>query len=332
MSVRAPQPRTARALWYVARGVAQLRDEPLARPPPGSALVRTLFSGISRGSERLVFNGEVGESEWERMRCPAQQGAFSFPVKYGYCATGVVAAGPAGLRGRTVFCLHPHQDYFLASPDCLVLVPDDVPPRRATLAANMETALNALWDAGCGPASRIVVVGAGVVGLLITRLAAGLPGAEVTTLDIDATRAPLVAALGARFARPEDAPDEADVAFHTSASADGLNAAIGAVGFEGTIVELSWYGSKRASIELGGAFHSRRLKIVSSQVGQVASNRRARWSSHRRLGAALALLRDPVLDRLLEEEIAFEDVAHRLPQLLAPGASGRAPVIRYPGA
>src|ERR1700736_6360154 len=102
--------RVARALWYTSRGVVALRSEPLRPPRPDEARVRTLFSGISRGTERLVFNGEVGETEWERMRGPHQEGAFPFPVKYGYCATGIVEDGPAELSGRTVFCLHPHQD------------------------------------------------------------------------------------------------------------------------------------------------------------------------------------------------------------------------------
>jgi threonine dehydrogenase-like Zn-dependent dehydrogenase len=320
----------ATGLWYASRGVVALRAETVPIPGPEEALVRTLFSGISRGTERLVLKGEVGESEWQRMRCPHQEGAFPFPVKYGYCATGVVEEGPAALRGRTVFCLHPHQDRFTVPLACLVPVPGDVPPRRATLAANMETALNALWDGACGPASRIAVIGAGVVGLLITALAARLPGAEVTTVDVDDTRAPIVAALGARFALPQDAPADVDVAFHASASAAGLSTAIAAVGSEGTIVEMSWYGDTPVAAELGGAFHSRRLRLVASQVGQVAASWRPRWSNARRLAAAMRLLADPALDALVATEIAFADAASELPRILAADAPGLAPVIRYP--
>jgi threonine dehydrogenase-like Zn-dependent dehydrogenase len=319
-----------RAIWYTSPGVVSLVSAPLPAPGPGEARVRTLFSGISRGTERLVCNGEVGETEWERMRGPHQEGAFPFPVKYGYCATGVVEFGPAELSGRTVFCLYPHQDQFNAPLASLVPVPDAVPPRRATLAATMETALNGLWDAGCGPASRIIVVGAGIVGLLVTALAARLPGAEVTTVDIDAARAPLVASLGARFALPEQAPGEADVAFHASATSDGLKCAIACVGFEGTIVELSWYGAKPVLADLGGAFHSRRLKLIASQVGHVAARRRARWSPARRLAAAMQLLAIPALDALVAEDVAFADAPRELPRILAGNARGLAPVIRYP--
>jgi threonine dehydrogenase-like Zn-dependent dehydrogenase len=213
-----------------------------------------------------------------------------------------------------------------------VPVPEAVPARRATLAANMETALNALWDGGAGPGDRIVVVGAGVVGLLVAALAARLPGAEVTAVDVDDARRPLVESLGGRFEHPEQAPQEADIVFHASATAAGLDTAIKCAGLEGTIIEMSWYGDKAVSVELGGAFHSRRLRLVSSQVGQVATSRRLRWDYRRRLEAAMRLLTLPALDQLVAEEIAFEDAPRELPRILGPGAQGLAPVIRYPQA
>lgn len=322
--------RVARALWYAKKGVVELRPARLEKAPPGHATVRTLFSGISRGTERLVLEGSIGQSEWERMRAPHQEGAFPFPVKYGYCATGVVEEGPANLVGRTVFCLHPHQDVFNAPITALAPIPDDVPARRATLAANMETALNALWDSGAGPGDRIVVVGAGIVGLLVASLAARLPGATVTAVDSEQNRQSVAEALGAGFARPPQTPGDADVVFHASATSDGLNCAIGCAGVEATIVEMSWYGAKPVQAALGGPFHSRRLKLVSSQVGMVSPSRRPRWDYARRMDAALRLLADPALDQLVTEEIDFADAPRRLPQILAPGAHGLAPVIRYP--
>jgi threonine dehydrogenase-like Zn-dependent dehydrogenase len=321
--------RTARALWYAAPGVVELRTQSLPSLAPGEARVRTLYSGISRGTERLVLQGAVGRSEWQRMRCPMQEGAFPFPVKYGYCAVGVVEEGSANLLGRQVFCLHPHQDGFNAPADRLAPIPAAIPARRATLAANMETALNALWDSGAGPGDRIVVVGAGVAGLLVVSLAARLPGAAVTVVDVEKGRRPLAAALGARFALPAEAPGEADVVFHASASAAGLNTAIACAGLEATIVEMSWYGDRPVEVGLGGAFHSRRLRLVSSQVGQVSPGRRPRWDFPRRMQAALNLLDLPALDLLVAEELAFEDGPRELPRLLAAGASGLAPVIRY---
>jgi threonine dehydrogenase-like Zn-dependent dehydrogenase len=320
--------RVAKAIWYTSPGVAEIRSSPLMVPREGHGLVKTLFSSISRGTERLVMSGAVPEGERARMRAPLQEGEFPFPVKYGYCAVGVVETGPAELVGRTVFCLHPHQDQFVAPAGMLVPVPDGIPARRATLAANMETALNALWDSGAGPADRIVVVGAGIVGLMVTALATRMPGADVTVIDVAEDRRAVVEAFGARFsAKPE--PIGADVVFHTSVSAAGLDTAIASAGMEGTVVELSWYGDREVPVRLGGAFHSQRLRLVSSQVGQVSPGRRVRWDYRRRLEAALRLLDDPRLDALVAEEIAFADAPKALPALLGSGAGGLAPLIAY---
>lgn len=319
----------ARAIWYAKKGVVELRHARLAPLRPGMARVRSLFSGISRGTERLVLNASIAQSEWERMRGPNQEGDFPFPVKYGYCATGVVEEGPAQLLGRTVFCLHPHQDVFDAAPQELAVIPPSIPARRATLTANMETALNALWDSGAGPGDRIVVVGAGIVGLLVASLAARLPGASVTSVDVDEARRPVAEALGAAFARPDVAPGDADVVFHASATSAGLNTAIKCAGFEGTIVEMSWYGDRPVTVDLGDAFHSGRLKLISSQVGNISPSRRARWDYPRRRVAAVRLLEDVALDRLVSDEIAFEAAPQELPRALA-STSGLAPVIRYP--
>lgn len=315
------------ALWYAAAGECVLNTEELPAPAPGECLVRTLWSGISRGTERLVFEGRVPESEYERMRAPLQQGAFPFPVKYGYCVVGTVDAGPDELLGRTVFCLHPHQDRFVVSADRVTPLPEGLSARRAVLAANMETALNAHWDAGSGPADRIVVVGGGVLGLLTAYIATRLPGAEVTLVDLDEGRAGLARALGCRFALPADCPQDADLVFHASASAGGLATAIGAAGFEARIVELSWYGEGSVAAPLGGAFHARRLQLISSQVGQVSPSRRARFGYARRMQAALALLADERLDGLITDEIAFKDAPARLPVLFA--GAGLTAVLRY---
>ena len=319
----------ATALWYVAPRECALNAEPLPAPASGDCLVRTLWSGISRGTERLVFEGRVPESEHERMRAPFQRGDFPFPVKYGYGAVGVVDAGPEHMLGRTVFCLHPHQDFFIAPCDRLTPVPAAVPARRAILAANMETALNAHWDACSGPCDRIVVVGGGVIGLLVAWLAARLPGAEVTLVDVEPGRAELAATFGLRFALPADVPKGADLVFHASASSQGLATAIAAAGFEARIVELSWYGEGAVPAPLGGAFHTSRLQLTSSQVGQIAPSRRPRWDHARRAAAALALLVDDRLDALITHEIPFREAAARLPGLLAGDAAGLTAAICY---
>ena len=328
MNGRAEQ---AAALWYVGPGKAEIRPEPAAAPGPGEVLVRALYGAISRGTERLVFFGRVPESEHARMRAPLMGGAFPFPVKYGYINVGRVESGPRDLVGQTVFTLHPHQNLFTVAADAVVPVPKNVPPARAVLAANMETSLNALWDAAPGPADRIAVIGAGVVGALVARLCARIPGTDVTLVDIEPARADLALHLGLRFALPDAAPEECDLVIHASASAAGLATALRLAGMEATVVELSWYGAGEVSVPLGAAFHSRRLRLVSSQVGNVSTSHRARWDFFRRRAAALALLDDPALDALLAPAIAFADLPARLPDILGPASGVLCQVIRYNG-
>ncbi len=320
---------TAQALWHVSPGRAELRMNALNPHHEGEVLARTLFSAISRGTERLVSHGGVPEREYAAMRGPMQEGEFPFPVKYGYCAVARIEAGPRDLVGRTIFALHPHQDFFVAPLALTALVPDAVPPERAVLAANMETALNALWDAGAGPGDRIAVFGGGAVGLLIAFLAAALPGAEVALIDPDPARAQIAEAFGARFATDPRAMQDADIVFHASATSAGLAAALAACGMEAQLVEMSWYGDRQTEAPLGGAFHARRLRIVSSQVSQVSPSRRPRWSHARRLAKALDLLADARLDLLIGERVPFARLAEEMPRLLAPGAPGVVPVVVY---
>ncbi|WP_407068065.1 zinc-dependent alcohol dehydrogenase [Methylobacterium crusticola] len=304
-----------------------MRSERPAPPGPGEVRVRTLWTGLSRGTERLVFEGQVPDSVAARMRAPAQAGDFPFPVKYGYCAVGETE--PEDGPPERVFALQPHQEAFVAPRDGLCPVPAAVPSRRAVLAATMETALNAVWDSGAGPGDRIAVVGGGAVGLLVAYLAAGLPGAEVTVIDRDPAREAVAVGLGAAFRPPGGGAPEADVVFHASASQEGLALALGLAGDEAAVVELSWYGARTVAVPLGLAFHARRLRLLGSQVGEVAASRRPRWSRRRRLAKALALLADPRLDALITEEVAFADLPGALPRLLAPGAPGLCTAIRY---
>ncbi len=294
--------------------------------------MRALHSAISRGTERLVLAGRVPPSEFERMRAPFMAGAFPFPVKYGYAVVGRVEQGPAELQGRTVFALHPHQSVFNVPAVAVAPVPDGVPPARAVLAANTETALNAVWDAAPGPADRIAVVGAGVVGALVAYLCGRIPGTQVTLVDVEPSRAELARALGVSFAAPDAAARDCDLVVHASGAAAGLATALGLAGEEATVLEMSWYGTDDVAVPLGAAFHSRRLKLISSQVGKVSASHRARWSHARRLAAALDLLADPKLDALLAPAIKFHDLPARLPGMLSPASGVLCQLVTYPDA
>ncbi|MBI2185884.1 MAG: zinc-binding alcohol dehydrogenase [Acidobacteria bacterium] len=308
----------ARAFWVAAPGRGEIRTESLRAPAAGEALVETLYSGISRGTEALVFNGQVPPSEWTRMRAPFQSGDFPAPVKYGYASVGRVAEGPDGLAGRTVFALYPHQTRFIVPADAVHPIPDDVPPGRAVLAANLETAINGLWDGRPHVGDRIAVVGAGTVGCLSAWAASRILGCEVELVDVNPRRAEVARALGVRFAEPARAKRDADLVVHASASASGLALALEVAGLEATIVELSWFGSRDVPLPLGGPFHAKRLTIASSQVGRVAPSQRARWDTRRRMQLALRLLRDPALDALITGESDFES----LPRVMATLAKG----------
>ena len=309
----------ARAFWIPEPGTSEIRTVALPEPGPDDVVVRTLVSGISRGTEALVFRGAVPPSQYAVMRAPFQQGEFPGPVEYGYLNVGMVEHGPAGLLGRTVFCLFPHQTAYVVPATAVTVVPDDVPPARAALAGTVETAVNALWDAAPLIGDRVTVVGAGMVGCCIARLLAGIPGAVVTLVDVDDTRRDVAARLGVAFAEPADAPGEQDLVVHTSATSDGLRLALGLLAREGTVLEVSWYGEAEVTVPLGEAFHSRRLAIRASQVGSVAPARRATRTTGDRLALALDLLRDPAFDALLTGSSPFDE----LPDVLARLADGR---------
>jgi len=329
-AAHSPKEILSQSLWYVAPERAEIRSESLAKLPDQSVRVRTLFGALSRGTESLVYRGLVPESEYARMLAPWMEGAFPFPVQYGYSNVGRVEDGPSDWIGKHVFALQPHKSFYQVGIQEVVALPNGVSAERAVLAANMETALNAVWDAAPGPGDRIAIIGGGVVGCLVAYLCGHLPGADVTLIDINPTREAIAKALGIDFSLPEAAPSDCDVVFHCSASAAGLATAITAAGDEATVLELSWYGANSIQAPLGGAFHSRQLRLQSSQVGHIAASRRPRWTHRRRLQAAIQMLTDSRLDVFLEPAIHFADLPDRLPDLLGARSDALCCLIRYP--
>jgi threonine dehydrogenase-like Zn-dependent dehydrogenase len=309
----------AYAFWLRAPGRGEIRPVKLAAPGPDDVVVRTVRSGVSRGTETLVFRGGVPPSEHVRMRAPFQEGDFPAPLKYGYLNVGIVEHGPPELSGRTVFCLYPHQTAYVVPAGAVTVVPEDVPPARAVLAGTVETAVNALWDAAPLVGDRVAVVGAGMVGCCVARLLHRIAAVRVTLVDVDPRRADVAAALGVDFALPEEADGGCDVVVHTSATSAGLQRSLDLLGAEGTVVDLSWYGDTEVRLSLGGAFHAGRLGIRSSQVGTLSPARAARRTAADRLALALELLRDEAFDALLTGESRFGE----LPDVIARLAAGR---------
>ncbi|HEX6762932.1 MAG TPA: zinc-binding alcohol dehydrogenase [Gaiellaceae bacterium] len=315
--------RVARAFWLREPGRGEIRHVGLPEPGPDDVVVRTLHSGISRGTETLVFRGAVPLDQRARMRAPFQDGEFPGPVKYGYLNVGAVEEGPSWLRGRTVFCLYPHQTAYVVPAGAVSVVPEDVPPARAVLAGTVESAVNALWDAAPAVGDRVAVVGGGMVGCCVARLLSRYPALRVTLVDVDPRRADVAAVLGVDFALPDEAPDGLDLVVHTSATSEGLQRALELLAVDGTVVDLSWYGDTEVRLRLGGAFHDRRLTIRSSQVGTLSPARASRRTSADRLVLALELLRDPAFDALLTGESSFDE----LPDVMARLAAGSLPAL-----
>jgi threonine dehydrogenase-like Zn-dependent dehydrogenase len=313
----------ADAFWLRAPGIGEIRPVTLPEPGRDDVTVRTLWSGVSRGTETLVFNGGVPPDQYTAMRAPFQEGDFPGPVKYGYLNVGAVEQGPAELRGRTVFCLYPHQTCYVVPADAVTVVPEGVPPARAVLAGAVETAVNALWDAAPLLGDRVTVVGAGMVGCCVARLLSRFPAVQVTLVDVDAGRADVAAALGVGFALPAEAADGRDLVVHTSATSAGLQRSLDLLAPEGTVIDLSWYGDAEVRLSLGGAFHSGRLSIRSSQVGTVSPARIGRRTMADRLALALDLLRDPAFDALLTGQSRFGE----LPEVMARLAAGSLPAL-----
>jgi threonine dehydrogenase-like Zn-dependent dehydrogenase len=313
----------AHAFWVRAPGVGEIRPVTLPEPGRDEVMVRTVRSGVSRGTETLVFRGGVPPAQYAAMRAPFQEGDFPGPVKYGYLNVGAVEQGPDELCGRTVFCLYPHQSAYVVPARAVTVVPDDVPPARAVLAGTVETAVNAVWDAGPMLGDRVAVVGAGMVGCCVARLLSRFPAVQVTLVDVDPGRAEVAAALGVDFALPPDAAGDRDLVVHASATSAGLQRSLELLAPEGTVVELSWYGDDDVRLSLGGAFHSSRLGIRASQVGTISPARAGRRTTAERLALALELLRDPAFDALVTGQSHFSE----LPDVMARLAAGSLPAL-----
>jgi NADPH:quinone reductase-like Zn-dependent oxidoreductase len=320
---------TATAYWTIAPGVGELREEVLKSVEPGQALVRALHSGISRGTELLVHRGGVPAAVAARMRAPFQDGDLPGPVKYGYLSVGVVDAGPVELIGHTVFCLYPHQDRYVVPAEALTAVPDGVPADRAVLAGTVETAVNAVWDAAPRLGDRVAVIGAGMVGCAVAAVLRSFPLDRLQLIDVDERRRPVAERLGIEFVTPSEAAGDCDVVVHCSATGAGLSRGLELLGDEGELIELSWYGDQKVSVELGAGFHARRLNIRASQVGAVAAARRARRSYADRLALALDLLRDPVFDALISGHSGFAELPQTMRRLAGGELNGLCHVVDY---
>lgn len=327
----------ARAVWFPQARAVELRREALPAAGPGDLRVRAIASAVSHGTEMLVYRGQVPSQM--PLDLPAVRGDFDFPIKYGYASVGWVVQVGARVEGFAtgdlVFVHHPHQTEYVVPATAQqgpepVRLPPELPPEHGVFLANVETAVNVLLDAAPRLGERVVVFGQGVVGLLLTQLTRQAGAGLVIAVDPFSLRRELARAAGADVVL---APDEnlpttirdltgglgADLVLEASGNPAALDQAIAATAFQGTVVVCSWYGTKPAAIDLGGAFHRRRIRIVSSQVGSIDPTLQARWSFRRRLDLARDLLSTLTLTPL---------ITHRFP--LARAAEAYDLIDRHP--
>jgi 2-desacetyl-2-hydroxyethyl bacteriochlorophyllide A dehydrogenase len=301
----------ARALWFEGRHRAVLQEEMLPELKPGWCKLESLFSNISPGTESLILSGQVPEEVYQEMKCPYMGGQFPFPVKYGYSLVGRITDGPKALLGKIAHLLHPHQDKCMVRIDDIFLVPPAVPAQRATLASNLETAVNAIWDAQFSVGDHALVVGFGAIGALVARLLSFFPGCRVKVMDTNPDKRRMAEKMGFKVLYPGKETEKFDLAFHASGNPSGLQSAVNLVGFEGKVVEMSWYGKHKVSLSLGGNFHSQRKSIISSQVSYLSPGQRSRWNHRRRKSLVFDLLQRLEFDEHLTYSVAFS----KLPEI-----------------
>ena len=275
----------------------------MPRPAAGEVLVTTLFSGISSGTEALVYRGEVGEGVALDDTISALGGQFRYPFAYGYAC-----AGKAEDSGGTVFAFHPHQDIFAARISDLLPLPA-IDPASATLFPLVETALQVTLDAGTGYRDQVIVLGGGVLGLL-TALLLQRSGQRPVLAEPQAWRRVVASSLDVTTAAPEElAGEEVPLVIDASGNPDAPSAALGMLGHEGTLLIASWFGAKPVVLPLGGAFHRRRLTIRSTQVSTVPARLSATWTRSRRRAEAAALMTELPLAELCTHVYAFTKAA-----------------------
>lgn len=313
---------TARGLVFTGPREISVRERPVAEPGAGEVVVRTGLSAISPGTELLLYRGEMPEGLPADVSIDALEGDLSYPTRYGYAAVGeVTETGPdvAGdWRGREVFAFHPHQSRFVAPTDALVEVPARMDVPTAAMIPTAETATNLVLDGEPRVGERVVVFGAGVIGLCTARLLAEFPLDRLVVVEPIEYRRELARSFGADEAvAPEAfrAGEPADLVFELSGCPEALDDALDAVGYDGRVVVGSWYGSKRYPLDLGGRFHRDRIDLVSSQVSTISPGLRGRWSKGRRRETAMGFLRDLDVESLVTDRFPIEEAETAYRQL-----------------
>jgi threonine dehydrogenase-like Zn-dependent dehydrogenase len=320
-----PMKFTTKALWHLTKSKSILKEVELNISY--DTIIQSSYSLISAGTEKLVATGLVPEKLHETMKVPYMEGALGLPVKYGYSVTGRIVSSGIFEKDALVHIMHPHQDLICADAKNCTLIPAFIPLKRATLVANMETVVNAIWDANLTHNNSILIAGYGTVGALLARVCKTRFNAHVDFIERNEDRINALKMHGYQLASIEKY--NYDIAFNCSASNEALQYCIDHVDEEGSIIELSWYGDIKVTLSLGETFHSMRKKIISSQVSNIPKSKRAEWNYEKRKQLAFEYLKDPFFDYLITDEIPFEETPHFFERLRNDNLNGIGYCIKY---
>ena len=296
------------SLWLENKNKPKIKKK-LLRPSnkPNTLIIKTLYSGISKGTEKLVSSGFVGKDQYKIMKSPFQEGTFSFPIKYGYINVGKVINGPKKLLHKNTFALYPHQDLFEINSKEVQILNESNNPKKYLLTANMETAINIFWDTQASNKDKIVIVGMGSVGILTAYYFKLQNYKNVFICDSNLKKKKFATLLGLNFKDFKSIKD-IDVVINTTSNYQIINKSFNKLNLEGKIVEASWYGNKKGIINLGGNFHSKRLKLISTQVSNIPKYLSNKHNYKSRLKLAIKALSSNKLLKLVNTESHFNNL------------------------
>jgi threonine dehydrogenase-like Zn-dependent dehydrogenase len=316
--------------WHIDHIHSEILEKNYSDIEPDMQIVKSTYSLISVGTERLVAKGLVPDALKETMRVPFMQGSFDFPLKYGYSLVGIVIKGKPSLVGKTVHLMHPHQNFAIVPAEHLTIVPDSVPSQRAVLASNMETAVNAIWDSGISFGERIIICGFGVIGASIAILASQIPSTRVVIHETNPNRKNVALSMGFELFDTRNSGTQLfDVAFNTSASGEALQVCIDNTMPKSKIIEVSWYGINSVNVSLGGSFHTGQKQIVSSQVSNISENKQSHFNHLRRKQVVFDLLQNSIFDQLPFHFVDFKQLPNVFEQLRNDSYDQFATIVKY---
>ncbi|MEM1137565.1 MAG: zinc-binding alcohol dehydrogenase [Bacteroidota bacterium] len=306
--------------WLVEKNLTQVTENEVA--------IESMYSLVSLGTERTITTQLLTKEIAARMVVPYMRGTFQNEFTYGYSLVGRIIDGEKDLIGKVIHVMHPHQNYAVVKTQDIFFIPEQMNPKLATLVSNMETAVNAIWDANVEIGDKVLVIGYGTVGALTALIASKIPGIDISILEINQNRFNAAVEQGFKVSSILENKDF-DIVFNTSGNAEMLQKAISVTKSEGRIIEMSWYGAKSITINFGADFHYGRKQLISSQVSQIPNRKLKNWTYHSRKKLVFKLLQELNPHYLINCEVHFSETPKFYNDLRRHETSGLGVVIKY---